>query len=947
MSSTPLLITYYNTVPSTATNYFTIQNGNLTISKSDKMGTDCMLFITNANNNLVYIFNGPNMGSFIIDSLVSSDQTSVTYSITLNSIPLNLVDNILCVLSISVPTYNISRTYLTILNTDIGSFTSLDNTKYTINTQSISTVSNYNSPTSSSYSISSSKPNKTQSDDTLFLYIIATNQSFNIILSSTSIHTVSNVKILPESNSKSIVFSGKSVPLRFTDNTEYQIYISTEDASTVSNIIFNNTMILPLNYSGIDLSEQSTSSRELRGSVADKSKSPSGTLDKIPVKLTQALDTNKNSLNKLNTTQNFVNQCVILNIIDPKYHNLSGYFSLEPINTPSSELVRGLTTNVSEKYEDISKTSSDAKTIPGSPSAPPKIIVSDKPVNNSIFSSLSNISSVVGKSIGTLSNNTYSAVLNTTGISHSTVVNTNSVLSDVSKSAFTSLSYAYKVAKVNTQEKVKPDNINNVPLLVGLPSKLNVSYNDINNNKINFITPNIIIYLSNGISTDIYAISDPINNVDNPDNNTILSFNGEINASTLPSPYDNRPYVLSTGPITPYLTYAFTNSVSYNTPIKNGSFAVMSGSKLLLNNLDINSMNAVPFISLLYTIINKSTTLNILNLDYSVICSLIITGVALSQSQSTISYSILSGTIPSSSTTNYIFTLLQSSDIISSVNNSKIYNDILTKNNNLILGIQLVINKSYINNPEDPSIQQAQTIIANAASQATILLTTPFINNDSTTLQIANATITMAFNAVNYALLGDSDSSELLYFYSVLTQLDNPIIITSILNNVLYHLTNEINSNKTSPNLQLYQDAYDAVNNALVQISVPSALDIPTINTPSSTYIPHITNALTVVNTALVAVPDNAGLLKAQSSLLSIEPITLGEYKIEKMTDSRPDSESSMPNTTQIVIGFICCLIMLGTAAYFINSYLSKNDSQLFSSESSSSSSSSSNSSSD
>jgi hypothetical protein len=292
-------------------------------------------------------------------------------------------------------------------------------------------------------------------------------------------------------------------------------------------------------------------------------------------------------------------------------------------------------------------------------------------------------------------------------------------------------------------------------------------------NGINFIAPNIIIYLSSGLNTIIYSVLSSTNSIDTPNENSILSFNGEVNSSELPDYIKNGPYVLSTGPISPYVTYSLTDSPEYNTEIKNGSFSLgTQNNKLIISNIDINKINAIPFISLLYTIVNTKITLNILNLDYSIACSLIITGVALSKTQSTISYSILSGKMPKSQT-NYIFSLLQTSDIILSVNNSKLYNDILTKNNNLILGIQDSIGNSYINNPEDLNIQQALIIISNAASQSTILLTTPFINTHNTTLEIANATITMAFNAINYAMLGDPKSSELEYFYSILTQLKN------------------------------------------------------------------------------------------------------------------------------------------------------------------------------
>jgi len=918
--NSPLLITYYNTIPPNATNYFTILDGNIQISNYDMMGNRSSAFMKNINNNLVYIFNGANMGSFTVKSELKFDDNSTTYVINLNSIPLNLIDNVLCVLSISAPTFNISRTYLTRMDSNIGNFTSPDNKKFIINRQSMvdsSTLTNQNTPssTSSSYHQTSNIISKKEVDDTLFLYIMATNKSFNIIFSATSIYTITDVKILPESNSSSIIFSGIAPPLKFTDNIKYTMYISTEKSSTVSNIVFNNTNIVPLNYSGIDLTTLNATS--LNGTVMDMSGVPSGSAEITPVLMNQTLTINNNSLNKVENNLTPTNQCVILNIQNPSYHNLSGYFSLNTLNIPSNQLIKGITTDIIENYSQEN---------------------SQPPANATFMSALSNIGSVINEKTAELSVQAYNSVINATGIDNQSVISTMDTLNSATKTTINSIDYAYRVANINSQPKTRPDNISNVPLLVGLPSSLNISYYDINNNQCNFIAPNIIIYLSSGLKTYIYSIKSAKNIINKPDENSIFSFDGEINSASLPDYSKNTQYVISTGPISPYITYTYTSVTQYNTPIKNGSYTLGSQSnKIILSNTDSSSINAIPFISLLYTVINTHIPLNILNLDYSVVCSLIITGVALSGTQSTISYSLLSGRVPTNSSS-YIFTLLQSSDIIKSVNDSKLYNDILTKNNNLILGIQNSIQKSYINNPNDTNIQEAQTIIANAANQATILLSTSFINNNCTTLQIANATITMAFNAINYALLGDPEDGELIYFYEIVTQLTNPIIVTTLLNNANIHITNLVNNNLKSESLPLFINAQNAINSAITQIAVPSALDSPTLNTPSSVYIPSIKNALSAVNTALISVPDNKDLLKAQSNLLAIEPITTGTYKIEKLDGGTniptPSSYDSSPHIWGMICGCVCCLIFMSGVAYLVSSYFTRNDKEFFTSSS-------------
>jgi hypothetical protein len=923
MNSTPLLITYYNNIPPDATNYFTFSNSKLIISKNDMMLNLCSELCDNANNNLVYIFCGANIGAFSIKSLVSSNNNSFTYSIDLYSIPLNLTNNILFVLSLTVPTYNITRTFITTLNDRNNNFTLENNNKFIINTNSES------------------------SDDTLFLYIIATNKSFNIIYNATTINTISNVEIFPvQSNSytpaisPSIAFTGTIQPLSFTSNKVYTIYISTENSSTISNLIFNNTRILPLNYSGIDLRLSSSRQRSLNGTPYDISRAESNTLEVTPVLLDQKLTVNKNNLNNQVLTQSFVNKCVILNIINSIDHDSSGKFSLEKINTLSNELIVDTPTNMIENFTNLIERMGTPTPSPTITSGP-----SDIPGNNSIYSSLLNFGNIIIDSAKTASKDTYNTVINTTGISNETVISSTEVIQDVSKNAYDNLSYAYKVVNVNYQPKTKPDIINNIPLIVGLPTKLNVSYSDINNHDLsytdindikvnNFITSNIFLFLSNGLKNYIYTVSNSINNIPNPDRLTILSFNGEINSSVYPEVTENTPYVLSTTPISPYKIYSYVNSISSDNIINNSTFSFIQDNKLIISNIDVNSKNSTSFILLLYTIINTPVKLNILNLDYSIVCSLNIINVALGPTQSTISYSLGNGVLPNSSTNNYILTLLQSTDIINSINNTRLYKDTLIKNNNLILGIQNSIYNSSVSNPNDLNIKEAQNIIDNAANQSNILLHLPFIDNNFTsTIQIANATIIMSFNAINYAILFDPNSGELQYFYSILTQLKNPIIVRSILNNALNHVINVINNNPSSSNLTLYINAKNSINNALSTIVIPSASDSLSLNTPSPIYNSSITAAISQINIALVADPDNNDLLKAHAILLTIDPIKSGKYNVETMTE---DSKSSNNNSTIIIIivifVFIGIFIILGVAAYLINYYLTKSDKDFFSS---------------
>ena len=124
--STYILIPFYNnTIPKSATSYFSLANNTLKISSTDSLGNSTS-FISSSYNSIIYIFNGPNMGSFIPSGSLSNN----TYSIALNSVPPGLSDGSLCVLSKTPSNYSISRTYVSgpekMINS--GNFTIVDST---------------------------------------------------------------------------------------------------------------------------------------------------------------------------------------------------------------------------------------------------------------------------------------------------------------------------------------------------------------------------------------------------------------------------------------------------------------------------------------------------------------------------------------------------------------------------------------------------------------------------------------------------------------------------------------------------------------------------------------------------------------------------------------------------------------------------------------------------
>ena len=203
-----LLIPFYNNLPNTDTPCFNITSSKLIISPKDIFGN-----VSNQlSNKTIYIYNGRNMGTIKINSLIFTTPLLYTYSINTNYIP-SITENELCVLSINPPpSYMINRTYTTSINNlnKNGYFTILDDNNILINKKSLS------------------------DDDTLFLYILATNPSFNIVNNITgSSYLITNVTInLYNSTNDYIQFNANIPQLSLTNGYTYNINIEELNNST-------------------------------------------------------------------------------------------------------------------------------------------------------------------------------------------------------------------------------------------------------------------------------------------------------------------------------------------------------------------------------------------------------------------------------------------------------------------------------------------------------------------------------------------------------------------------------------------------------------------------------------------------------------------------------------------------------------------------------------------
>ena len=783
-----ILIPYYNKIPVKSTSYFNISNSSLIISLDDIAGTSTSFLIKNINK-LIYIFNGPNMGSFVP---LSYTQTATQYEIVikLNSIPINLVDNTMCVLSTIPSVYNISRTYINPGNElTSGNFTLVDNSNIEISIKSSLNV-----------------------DNTLFLYILATINEFNILVNNSTIFKVKGVKLqVPPPDSNSIIFTADIPMMPLINGESYTIFISTQNSSTISNVNLNGTFINPIQSSVINMIPPSTSN--VIGSIF----TPSGlapliktnTMVVTPVIMNQPPIIPDNNVNKPSSNKIPYNNNVVLLYQPPNLHTDSGSFSIETSVNPS---IQDSSADIFTHFEHMTGTIPKISNTPYSRGKELINVISNNPIAKSIYNAAKNLVSV------------------------------------------------------NPNLPINPDLITNIPIIEGTTCTLHLSTSDIFQQPVNFIEQHSLLFLSNGKSTTVLSTNTIPSSQENSEDD-IIQCNVILN-SPLPILNINTPYVLSITPIMPYIKCKYESSYNQANVIGAGLFGIIPVSSSIKNptmtisNYDlISGINNSSFTNLLYTLINTPNTLNILNGDYSFACSLAILNVQSTRDQTIFTYGITSGSLYNiSNTTNYIFTLLSASEII---NNIELANKNKRKNHfihSLLLNAISNINDSLTSNTSNIALLNSKNLLHNALIQSETLINMPFSANSNI---ISTSILTLLYNSITSGLIGSPNNVNLQSLLITINKLASPIITLALLKNAQIYINVSL---KENPSDELVINASNSVDDAIMKINIKNSsttlFNTPSYSTPSSVdLLTNVVNTLAIANNNL---PDDKNLRKAQ-----------------------------------------------------------------------------------
>jgi len=721
-----LLIPFYNNLPNINTPYFTLTSSKLIISLQDVFG-NLSNFLTQLSNKTIYIYNGQNMGTIIINSLLFSSNSIYTLSINVNYMP-SIKDGDLCVLSLQDPSdYLIDRIFTSSMNNlnNNGYFT-INNNNITINTKS---------------------PSK---DDTLFLYILATNTSFNII-----------------------------------DNDSNMLFLITD-----LQININNSTNNYLEYNARTPSLQLIEGYEYSISLIDDNNINSPTPSIVNI------DNSKN-INFQSTK--ILYDSVLLSYTTNNNYISNGSFTLQNIDTSPNKLEHFSLSNV---WEDTKKT--------------------------------------------TLSlTDTWTKTINTG-------------FSKIGK-------YTQNSAIQYSKNTIKPDLLNNIPIITGNNYTLSLSNVGLFNIPIDPLKQYSLMYLSKGTTTTLLSINtDPVYKIDSMSKtNEVIECNVLYN-DNISNLLNLSSYVLSSTPIRPLVVYNYLPTYNISNIIDKGNFTILSidgnhsNPTMVISNYEIlHNNNISSFTNLLYTISQDPVQcLNILNFsDYSQICSLSILNVVPDANQTTITYTIKSGASnlnKLSTYSRYIFSLYSGTDFTSdnstnlagmsiynltgmSMTNQGILNITrsmdtkLTNTNNLIQSAYDYIKTSYTNKPNDSNLIIANNIISNVSMQSNIILNMQVTSIIPT---ILDALITNTYNALLYALLYDPGNPSFNLLITKINNMSTKTIQIAILNNASLNIHNAM---KQSPNIYSIPHVNDQLNIIIMDMQNNNSINTATIQNLIST----------------------------------------------------------------------------------------------------------------
>jgi hypothetical protein len=676
-----ILVPYYNTIPKNISTYFTIADNTLTVSLTDIFGNSST-FLSTALNKIVYIFNGPNMGTFTINSLNSSNNKTYTLGIKLNSVPPNLEDNTYCVLSLVPSVYTINRTFASSIGDfDNGTFTLSNNNTILINKTSIS------------------------SNDTLFIYILITNKSFNIINDiSSAYYVINDVIISPNQPNNAYISINASIPIMsLVDGSSYEFNISTSDARTVSNVTINNTTALPINSPRVNLIQTNNDTTYTPGY------SPSiSTRVNIPTYLVD----HSNNLNMMNNTLKKsleYNNSVLLTYTSKSFYG-NGYFTITSVSPDLIDLYANLKKYPATEHFDYSLTAKTGY---------------DK-ITNFFKKTYDNI---VATGAGIVQDQIQPDVISRVEL----------IFGD---------RYTFKVSSIDSYKK---------------------QVNFIKQHSLLFLTSGTNIYMmsTNTIPINTRNASDTIIEfnvfIDKP--LPIESINKSYVLSTTPI----LPYVTFEYSVTHIISNVIPKGTftKLSLTATNKLPTIVISNYESYYNYDVSSFNSL-LCTIVQDSSQKLTPpyLNILNAsDYSLICTLAVLHAVPDVQQTTFTYSIVSGAsnfYRLFNKTKYIITLLSPTDFISEdgvINLTQKMKPELIRVNNIIQNTKTTIDKIVSNKPNYPELIIAKSIITDTSKQSTILSNMPITHSIA---DLSESLLANTYNAIQFGLKADPTNPDFL-----------------------------------------------------------------------------------------------------------------------------------------------------------------------------------------
>lgn len=839
-----ILVPYYNIIPKTQSTYFTIIDNTLIVTFNDVFGNSSQ-FLSNSLNQLIYIFNGPNMGTFTITSLKSSTTGALVFNITLNSIPPNLSNGMNCVISLSPSAYSIDRIFSNTITYSIdGNFTLSNSNTILINKRSSSV------------------------DDTLFIYILITNKSFNIVNDISSVsYVIDNVSISTSQPNTSYIALNANIPMMsLIDGSSYEINISTTNASTISNTVINNTQILPINTPSINLS--------LNNYIHTPGYSPSITthvnVPNVIVDHSKNINmTHKNQKNRLTFGSNALLNYQTL----PFYGN--GFFSLNS----------SINSNLVDLYTNV----------PNS--------------NNNLLEHLDD--------------NSYSSFISKTASNGYNKITTvvNSIVNNVTSTAGNIL-----------QNQISVDNI---PQISIFSNKYTLSISTIDSFKkpINFIKQHSILFLSSGSNVYIFSTSTiPIHKINGSD--TIIECNILLNKPLLNN-INNKSFVLSNSPVLRYVTFEYTQTHITSNTIDHGKFNILSISAknrlptIVISNYEVLFDNDVSsFNNVLYTLIqNPSQTLsapylNILNTDFSPVCTLAVLHAVPDVNQTTFTYTVVSGASKLNqlrNKTNYIITFLSPHEFTSDngiLNTTKENKEELIQINNIVYSVKLIIEKAFSNKPDDLDIIIANNIILDTYSQSSLLINIPITNE---ILDVSGALLANTYNALQRLLKVYPTDKDALFLLQKIFLLETPVVTLALLDNAVKNIQS---SSSVKPYNEGIKDLLNYTNSIINTFK--------TTNT-SKNKTDLLNKLMNKIDSTLQNNLIDASLIKAKHIInLALNPtaipekMTPDENKHGKLIETLANHPDETYDDYNYYIIFIILLIFF--LIYIIHTYRKNND---------------------